>query len=158
MFLIPTAFAHKRKATQERTAIIENTYQSYFRVKFEEAGRVGSYNYTDLFTRTVELKMYNGEAEIYVGYIQSFIDVPEEEVDLSGYTQMSISEAREAQDEASILIEGTVAATTYAFGMVPNGVYVVDGESSIYVYGGDIAALTEKTQSTISEAIKQKKT
>ena len=42
-------------------AVIENTYPSYFRVKFEEAGRVGSYNYTDLFTRTVELKMYNGE-------------------------------------------------------------------------------------------------
>ena len=30
----------------------------------------------------------------YIGYIQSFIDVPEEEVDISGYTQMSISEAR----------------------------------------------------------------
>ena len=52
----------KRTKPQEKVAIIENTYPSYFRVKFEEAGRVGSYNYTDLFTRTVELKMYNGEA------------------------------------------------------------------------------------------------
>ncbi len=51
----------KRTKPQEKMAVIENTYPSYFRVKFEEAGRVGSYNYTDLFTRTVELKMYNGE-------------------------------------------------------------------------------------------------
>ncbi len=51
----------KRTKPQEKVAIIENTYPSYFRVKFEEAGRIGSYNYTDLFTRTVELKMYDGE-------------------------------------------------------------------------------------------------
>ena len=51
----------KRTKPQEKSAIIENTYSSYFRVKFEEAGRVGSYNYTDLFTRTIELKMDNGE-------------------------------------------------------------------------------------------------
>ena len=36
-------------------------YQSYFRVKFQGADRVGSYNYTDLFTRSVEVSMYNGE-------------------------------------------------------------------------------------------------
>ena len=50
----------KRSKPQERLAIIENTYQSYFRVKFEEADRVGSYNYTDLFTKTVEVSLYNG--------------------------------------------------------------------------------------------------
>ena len=30
-------------------------------LKFEDANRVGSYNYTDLFTRSVEVSMYNGE-------------------------------------------------------------------------------------------------
>ena len=30
-------------------------------VKFEDVNRVGSYNYTDLFTRSVEVSMYNGE-------------------------------------------------------------------------------------------------
>ena len=51
----------KRSKPQEKVAIIENIYKDYFRVKFEEADRLGSYNYTDLFTRTVEVKLYNGE-------------------------------------------------------------------------------------------------
>ncbi len=51
----------KRSKPQEKSAVIENVYQSYFRVKFEDADRVGSYNYTDLFTRSVEVSMYNGE-------------------------------------------------------------------------------------------------
>ena len=50
----------KRSKPQEKAAIIENTYNSYFRVKFEDADRVGSYNYTDLFTKTVEVSLYNG--------------------------------------------------------------------------------------------------
>ena len=51
----------KRSKPQEKSAIIENVYNSYFRVKFEDVDRVGSYNYTDLFTRSVEVSMYNGE-------------------------------------------------------------------------------------------------
>lgn len=51
----------KRSKPQEKVAVIENTYKDYFRVKFEEVDRFGSYNYTDLFTRTVEVKLYNGE-------------------------------------------------------------------------------------------------
>ena len=50
----------KRSKPLEKSAIIENTYKDYFRVKFEEANRVGSYNYTDLFTRTIEVKIDNG--------------------------------------------------------------------------------------------------
>ncbi len=50
----------KRSKPQEKSAIIENVYNSYFRVKFEDVDRVGSYNYTDLFTRSVEVSMYNG--------------------------------------------------------------------------------------------------
>lgn len=50
----------KRSKPIEKSAIIENTYKDYFRVKFEEANRIGSYNYTDLFTRTIEVKIDNG--------------------------------------------------------------------------------------------------
>ena len=50
----------KRSKPLEKAAIIENTYKDYFRVKFEEANRVGSYNYTDLFTKTIEIKIDNG--------------------------------------------------------------------------------------------------
>ena len=50
----------KRSKPLEKSAIIENTYKDYFRVKFEQANRVGSYNYTDLFTKTIEVKIDNG--------------------------------------------------------------------------------------------------
>lgn len=51
----------KRSKPLEKSAIIENTYKDYFRVKFEEANRIGSYNYTDLFTKTIEVKIDNGK-------------------------------------------------------------------------------------------------
>ena len=51
----------KRSKPLEKIAIIENTYQKYFRVKFEEADRISSYNYTDLFTKTIEVKSFDGE-------------------------------------------------------------------------------------------------
>ena len=51
----------KRSKPQEKIAIIENAYNSYFSVKYDEVNRIGSYNYTDLFTRSVEVSMYNGE-------------------------------------------------------------------------------------------------
>ena len=51
----------KRSKPQEKIATIENTYPKYFRVKFDEVDRVGSYNYTDLFTRAIEVKFCDGE-------------------------------------------------------------------------------------------------
>jgi hypothetical protein len=43
------------------------------RVKVEDADRVGSYNYTDLFTRSVEVSMYNGES--YEPLVQPQLEV-----------------------------------------------------------------------------------
>lgn len=68
----------KRSKPQEKSAIIENVYQSYFRVKFENADRVGSYNYTDLFTRSVEVSMYNGET--YEPLVQPQIEIKKTKV------------------------------------------------------------------------------
>ncbi len=63
----------KRSKPQEKPAVIENVYNSYFRVKFEDADRVGSYNYTDLFTRSVEVTMFNGET--YEPLVQPQLEV-----------------------------------------------------------------------------------
>lgn len=63
----------KRSKPQEKSATIENVYQSYFRVRFDNVDRVGSYNYTDLFTRSVEVSMYNGES--YEPLVQPQIEV-----------------------------------------------------------------------------------
>ncbi|MCR5187178.1 MAG: hypothetical protein K6D97_08740 [Clostridia bacterium] len=63
----------KRSKPQEKSATIENVYNSYFRVKFDGIERVGSYNYTDLFTRSVEISMYNGES--YEPLVQPQLEV-----------------------------------------------------------------------------------
>lgn len=63
----------KRSKPQEKAAVIENVYNSYFRVKFEDANRVGSYNYTDLFTKSVEISMFNGET--YEPLVQPQLEV-----------------------------------------------------------------------------------
>lgn len=68
----------KRSKPQEKTAVIENVYSSYFRVKFQDVDRVGSYNYTDLFTRSVEVSMYNGES--YEPLVQPQLEVKKQKV------------------------------------------------------------------------------
>ena len=51
----------KRSKPLEKSAIIEQVYPTYFRVKFEENERRSSYNYTDIFTKSVEVQIYDGE-------------------------------------------------------------------------------------------------
>ena len=50
----------KRSKPEERSATIEKTYKDYFMVRFDGINRVSSYNYTDLFMKTVEVSMYDG--------------------------------------------------------------------------------------------------
>ena len=69
----------KRSKPLEKSATIENTYKDYFRVKFDEANRVGSYIYTDLFTRTIEVKIYNGEG--YEPLIEPQVEVKRRKVE-----------------------------------------------------------------------------
>ncbi len=51
----------KRSKPLEKAAIIEQVYPTYFRVKFEENERRSSYNYTDIFTKSVEVQIFDGE-------------------------------------------------------------------------------------------------
>lgn len=51
----------KRSKPEEREATIEKTYKDYFMVRFDSVNRVGSYNYTDLFMKTVEVSISNGK-------------------------------------------------------------------------------------------------
>lgn len=52
--------AGKRSKPEERQAFIERTYKDYFMVRYDGVNRVGSYNYTDLFMKTVEVSMFDG--------------------------------------------------------------------------------------------------
>ena len=92
----------------------------------------------DIVTLTGKLKTFKGTPEMDRGYIQSF-EHASPEYDESQYEAMSIKQARASADDAKVKITGTVATITYADGLKPNGVYLVDGESSIYVYDNNIA-------------------
>ena len=84
------------------------------------------------------LQNFNGTKEVKNAWLISFkhVDV---EIDESQYTDMSIADAREAEVGTKIKLDGVVARITYANGMIPMGVYLVDDTQSIYVYDGDLA-------------------
>ena len=78
-------------------------------------------------------------------WLQKF-EVHEPDTDLDNYTEMTINEARLAAVSQKVIIEGVVAKMTYANGMNPNGIFVVDETGSIYVYGIDVASRVEEGQ------------
>ena len=84
---------------------------------------------------------YNGSFEIKSAYIVEF---KHNTIDESAYTSMTVADARNAAEGAKIKVEGVVAQITYATGMVPSGVILVDATGSIYVYDGDLAASVKK--------------
>lgn len=97
-------------------------------------------------------KPYKGDEVLLCGYLQNFegtkeikdaelIEFKKNEtpVDETGYTDMSIADARDAEAGTKIKVDGVVAQITYANGMIPSGVILVDDSGSIYVYDRDIA-------------------
>lgn len=87
------------------------------------------------------LHTYGDKAEVKQAYLIDFKKAPAP--DDSEYTEMTVAEAREADLGALVKVTGVVARITYANGMKPAGVYLVDGTNSIYVYDGDIAGQVE---------------
>ena len=84
------------------------------------------------------LQNYNGTKEVKNARLIEFKKV-EQTYDESAYTEMSVADARNAEKGAKIKTDGVVARITYAFGMVPSGVMLVDETGSIYVYDSDLA-------------------
>ena len=93
----------------------------------------------DLVTLKCTVQNFNGTMEIKQAYIIDFTHV-QVEIDPNEYTSMTIAAAREAAKGTKVKVSGVVAQITYANGMIPSGVILVDGTSSIYVYDGDLAA------------------
>lgn len=84
------------------------------------------------------IKNHDGVIEINNARLIDFIPA-ELDADTTGYTEMTIAQAREAATGDKVLVSGVVAQITYAFGQVPSGVILVDNTSSIYIYSKDIA-------------------
>ena len=107
----------------------------------------GSLRYSELDDKPVagdevvlygQLKTYKDSPEMGKGYIMEFShNTPD--VDINDYQAVSVLEARNKEKGAKVKLSGVVASITYANGLIPNGLYLVDNTSSIYVYGRDIA-------------------
>ena len=87
------------------------------------------------------LNIFDGTLQVKNARLIKFTPVT---IDQTDYAETSISDARELNEGDKVKVSGVVAQITYASGMVPNGVYLVDGENSIYVFGTDIAGRVEE--------------
>lgn len=108
----------------------------------------GSIGYADFAEKPVKgdevllhctLNTHNDSPQVKNALLIDFKPADKEDIDVSSYTEMSVAEAREADLGALVKVTGVVARITYANGMKPAGIYLVDGTNSIYVYDGDIA-------------------
>lgn len=88
------------------------------------------------------LSQYNGESQVKLAHLIDFTHTPVE-IDPSQYTDATIAEARAAEADSLLKVKGVVARITYSIGHNPQGVILVDGTSSIYVYGVDVAGQVE---------------
>lgn len=125
-------------------------------VIYDETGEIDVYNtsssdgsvaYPDMESKPVKgdevllyctLQNHNGTKEIKSAWLIEFTH-NEPEYDPSQYAEMTIDAVREAAAGTKVKVSGVVAQITYANGFKPNGVILVDGTSSIYVYDGDLA-------------------
>lgn len=108
----------------------------------------GSIGYADFAEKPVKgdevllhctLNTHNDSPQVKNARLIDFKPADKSDIDVSSYTEMSVAEARDAELGALVKVTGVVARITYANGMKPSGVYLVDGTNSIYVYDGDIA-------------------
>lgn len=88
------------------------------------------------------LVTFNSKPEIKSGWIISF-EKGKNEFDPSKYEEVSVNDARLKADDSLVKVSGTVAKITYAKGMKPNGIYLVDNTNSIYVYDANGSITSE---------------
>jgi len=96
--------------------------------------------------------LLEGQIQLYKGTTKEMVSASilecvhnEPYIDLNDYESVSIKEARDAEEGTKVhLAEVTVAAITYDSKMNPSGALITDKESSIYVYGADLAGQVSK--------------
>ena len=64
---------------------------------------------------------------------------PSKPAEVDGYKVMTVAQARNAAKGVKVYVTGVVARITYANGMVPSGVMLVDDTGSIYIYDRNVA-------------------
>lgn len=125
--------------------IADETGEIYVYGTYSADGSIGYADFTDKPVKGDEvllhctLNTYNDTPQVKNARLIDFKKATKEDIDASDYTEMTIADAREATLGAKVKVSGIVARITYANGMKPSGVYIVDGTNSIYVYDADIA-------------------
>ena len=85
------------------------------------------------------INQHNGTSQVKLARLISFEHVEVDISDLTAYEEMTVAEARSAEEGKLVRVKGVVAQITYADGKIPSGVILVDSTSSIYVYSSDLA-------------------
>ena len=125
--------------------IADETGEIYVYGTYSEDGEVG---YADFPTKPVKgdevllyctLNTFNDTPQVKNARLIDYRKANKEDIESSDYTAMSIADAREVALGTKVRVTGVVARITYANGMKPSGVYLIDGTNSIYVYDADIA-------------------
>lgn len=108
----------------------------------------GSLKYSEMDEKAFEgdevllhciLQNYGGTKEVKNARLIEF-NKSEVVFDPSRYPDMSVADIRSSKEGTLAKVDGVVAAITYANGMIPSGVILVDETQSIYVYDSNIAA------------------
>ena len=111
----------------------------------DETGRMLAFRITEkvqmgyVIRVTGTIDIYNGTAQIAQGSTVEVI-ATEKPIDPNAPVYKTVLDARNAEKGSRVELTGVVAQITYAFGMVPDGFFLVDNTGSIYVYGKDVAA------------------
>lgn len=125
--------------------IADETGEIYVYGVYSADGSIGYTNFEEKPVKGDEvllhctLNTFNGTPQVKNARLIEFTPGAKEDIDASDYTVMNIADAREVALGTKVSVTGIVARITYANGMKPSGVYLIDGTNSIYVYDGDIA-------------------
>ena len=125
--------------------ITDGVNEIYVYGTYSEDGSIG---YADFAEKPVKgdevllhctLNTYNDSPQVKNARLIDFKPADKSDIDTSKYTEMSIADARDTALGTLVKVTGVVARITYANGMKPSGVYLIDGTNSIYVYDADVA-------------------
>lgn len=111
----------------------------------DETGRILAFRITEkvqmgyVIRVTGTIDIYNGTAQIAQGSTVEILQT-EQPIDPNAPVYKTVNDARNAEKGSRVELTGVVAQITYAFGMVPDGFFLVDNTGSIYVYGKDVAS------------------
>ncbi len=138
-----TDYTYGAMMISDETASISvyNVYSNDGKIRYDSLTDKPQVN--DEIVLHATLSNYKGTLEIHSGHLVEF-KKGKANYDINDYKDMSIASSRDVVKGSKVIVEGIVIRITYAFGKKPNGFYLVDNSSSIYVYDSNLANLLKE--------------